>query len=353
MSSKKIVLVFGATGWVGGKVVDLLLQRSDEVTVKAFVRPTSDKKSLMDKGVGVVEGDLLQKDSLEKAFSADSKDAKDGVDVVIYCAATYMARRKGDTQAQDMIAFKSVVDAAKAGKIRRFVLTSVVACEKAVNVPHFHDKYLQEQYLKATGIPFISVRTGMFIDQTPQNDFLWSSLKTNFVPVVLHRTNVKMQFVHTDDYANALCRAAIDIPDEEIPWVKVLNFSAGSMASWEDIAAEFSRQLGRPIIAQAPAPGLSYILPVAGMFNELVHDLTLMFKFIDSGQFVIDDWADSKKYLGDLPTIQDTVTKYLVAQRAAGHDLSPEPPSLMKKMLPVLLIVILAAGVYYLSTAGK
>jgi nucleoside-diphosphate-sugar epimerase len=333
MSSKKIVLVFGSTGWVGGKVVNLLLQRSD-VTVKAFARPSSDQQSLIEKGATIVEGNLLEKDSLDTAFQPSAHLGRP-VDVVIYCAATYTARQKGDSEAQEMEAFHNVVDAAKAANVKRFVLASIIAAEKATSVPHFHDKFLQEQYLREVALPFISVRAGIFLDQAPQNDMLWTSLKKNFVPVVIHRVDAKMHFVHSDDFARALCRAALDIPTDNVPF-KILNIAAEPQASWEDVAAEFSRQLGRPITAQAPVPGLSILMPIAGVFSPVAHDMTLMFQFIDSDKYVVDDWTESKKYLGDPPTLWDTVAKYIAAQIAVGHDLSEEPPGMFKKLLQKL-----------------
>ncbi|MFW9769536.1 MAG: NAD-dependent epimerase/dehydratase family protein [Candidatus Thorarchaeota archaeon] len=72
------VLVTGATGFIGGRIVLLLLENGHDVV--AMVRSTSNIESLS-KNIEVREADLFEIESLEKAVQ--------GVDVVIHCAAYY------------------------------------------------------------------------------------------------------------------------------------------------------------------------------------------------------------------------------------------------------------------------
>lgn len=71
------VLVTGATGFVGGYVVDACLKRG--WSVAAFARPTSDVKELQARGVAVVQGNLGDPAACARALA----DA----DVVVHCAA--------------------------------------------------------------------------------------------------------------------------------------------------------------------------------------------------------------------------------------------------------------------------
>ncbi|MEU9213915.1 NmrA family NAD(P)-binding protein [Streptomyces sp. NPDC048415] len=56
------VLVVGATGSLGSKVVDELLGRGKNV--RALVRPASDASRLESRGVEIARGDMLNVDSL-------------------------------------------------------------------------------------------------------------------------------------------------------------------------------------------------------------------------------------------------------------------------------------------------
>src|SRR5258708_36805142 len=60
------VLVTGAGGFLGGHLVDVLLERGDEV--RAMVRPVEDGSHLRKlSGVEVVYGDLTDRESLKRA----------------------------------------------------------------------------------------------------------------------------------------------------------------------------------------------------------------------------------------------------------------------------------------------
>ena len=59
------VLVTGAAGFLGGHLVDMLLERGDEV--RAMVRPVEDASRLRTlPGVEIVQGDLTDAQSLKQ-----------------------------------------------------------------------------------------------------------------------------------------------------------------------------------------------------------------------------------------------------------------------------------------------
>ena len=195
MTTTLPVLVVGATGSLGGKVVDDLLKRGK--SVRALVRPTSDASRLESRGVEIARGDMLDLDSLVAAMH--------GADAVITTAAGYT---RGGKNAQDIdtIGNSNLAEAAHRTGIRRFVLTSILTSDQTPNVPHFWHKKVAEDKLEQLGVPFIALRPGAFIDQV-------ASMGGNPVEkgrmMWLGKTNVPLTFVHTSDLA-AYLAAAVD-----------------------------------------------------------------------------------------------------------------------------------------------
>lgn len=73
-------------------------------------------------------------------------------------AAGYTRNSKGDSAKTDTIGYQNLVDATKEAGIPRFVLISILESDKAVNVPHFHNKYLTEKYLIEKQQPYLPKR---------------------------------------------------------------------------------------------------------------------------------------------------------------------------------------------------
>ena len=75
-NAKPTILLTGATGYVGGRLLPRLL--SSRYSVRCAVRNTESLSRFLDKGVEVVKADLLDADSVAAAM--------DGVQVAYYLA---------------------------------------------------------------------------------------------------------------------------------------------------------------------------------------------------------------------------------------------------------------------------
>ncbi|MFI2206725.1 SDR family oxidoreductase [Streptomyces sp. NPDC020192] len=189
------VLVVGATGALGGRVVDELLARGK--TVRALVRPTSDASKLQDKGVEIARGDILDLDSLTAAMQ--------GADAVITTAAGYTG---GDKKAQDVdtLGNANLAEAAHRTGIRRFALTSILTSDQTPDVPHFWHKKLAEDKLEQLGVPFVALRPGAFLAQV--TTLAGNPLDKGWV-LWMAKPDIPLTFVHTSDLA-AYLAAAVD-----------------------------------------------------------------------------------------------------------------------------------------------
>src|SRR3954454_5050205 len=137
------ILVTGATGAVGRQVVEQLVRRGAEV--RALVRDPA--KARFPGGVSVVQGDLLDVDSVRGAFA--------GVSTLFLLNAV-----APDEFTQALIA----LNLARAAGVERLVYLSVIHSDLYVNVPHFAGKFGVERMIEQLGFNATILRPAYFMN---------------------------------------------------------------------------------------------------------------------------------------------------------------------------------------------
>lgn len=137
------ILVTGATGTVGRKVVDQLIRRG--TTVRALVRQPADAR--LPAGVEIAKGDLLDVDSLRAAMQ--------GVSTLFLLNGVV-----AEEFTQALIALNLARDAG----IERIVYLSVIHSDIYANVPHFAGKFGVERMIEAMGLQATILRPAYFMD---------------------------------------------------------------------------------------------------------------------------------------------------------------------------------------------
>lgn len=108
------LLVTGATGKVGSRLVHHLAQRGERV--RALVRDAERAASLRQPNVELVVGDLQQPGSLAAAVT--------GVDTIVHCAAFFRGATPEQAQAVNDAGTQALAHAARDAGVRRFLFTS-------------------------------------------------------------------------------------------------------------------------------------------------------------------------------------------------------------------------------------
>ena len=137
------ILVTGATGNVGSNVVEQLVNRGADV--RALVRDPS--KAEFPAGVEVVQGDLLDVDSLRSAMEGAS---------TLFLLNGVVA----DEFTQALIA----LNVAREAGIERIVYLSVIHSDIYVNVPHFAGKFAVERMIEQMGMSATILRPAYYMD---------------------------------------------------------------------------------------------------------------------------------------------------------------------------------------------
>jgi uncharacterized protein YbjT (DUF2867 family) len=300
MNSKKVVTVVGATGSLGLKIVKAL--KDKDVQVRAMVRATSNRTRLQELGVtDFVTADMMDPGSLAKAFSAQPKS-----DAIIASAAGYTHHSKGDSPKTDTIGYRNLVDATKAAGIPRFVLISILECDKAKEVSHFYHKYLAEEYLREKGQPYVALRAGVFLDQA--RDFVLAKVQKGVFPVFVPGTSYGM--IYTPDLARYAAIAATSLPENQLN--TAIDVGWDTPATGAAVAQAFSKVLGKTVVARPAFPSfvVNVMLPFVGMFVGAVNDMNAMVKWMGTGVYTSKNTKRQKELFDDLPSVEEAVRRY-------------------------------------------
>ncbi len=158
MKQNKQVLVFGATGNMGGATARELLRRGWRV--RAVSRdPGSEKAAaLASLGAEVVQGDMEDRASLEAAF--------DGIRRVFSVQNWTISGTEGEIRQGKLVA-----EAAQSAGVEHLVYGSAGSGDPDTGVPHFDAKLVVEAYMRQLGLPFTIIRPVPFMELLSEKEF--------------------------------------------------------------------------------------------------------------------------------------------------------------------------------------
>ena len=217
------ILVTAATGNVGRNIVEQLVKRGADV--RALVRDPS--KAHFPAGVEVVQGDMLDVDSLRSAVS--------GVSTLFLLNAVVP-----DEFTQALIA----LNVAREAGIERIVYLSVIHSDLYVNVPHFAGKFGVERMIEQMGFNATILRPAYFMD----NDITIKDVVTGYgiYPMPIGEKGLAM--VDARDVGEI---AAIELVRREQSAVPLpldyINLVGPDTLTGADAAAVWTDVLGRTI----------------------------------------------------------------------------------------------------------
>ncbi|MCO5413347.1 SDR family oxidoreductase [Ralstonia mojiangensis] len=218
------ILVTGATGRVGRQVVNQLVNRGADV--RALVRDPS--KADFPASVNVVQGDMLDLESLRRAFA--------GVRTLFLLNAV-----AGDEFTQALIA----LNVARESGVERVVYLSVMHAERFVNVPHFAVKSGAERMIEQMGFSATILRPAYFMD----NEHMAKDVIVNHgvYPMPIGSKGIAM--VDTRDIAEVAAIELIrrDTAPGKLP-IETINLVGPDTLTGAELASIWSQTLGRPIV---------------------------------------------------------------------------------------------------------
>ncbi|AIX73320.1 MAG: NmrA/HSCARG family protein [Mixta calida] len=218
------ILVTGATGRVGQHVVKQLVKRG--AAVRVLTRDPS--KANLPSGVDVVQGDMLDVDSLRKAFTNVS---------TLFLLNTVA----GDEFTQAII----TLNIAREYGVKRVVYLSVLHADRFVNVPHFAVKSGAERMLEKMGFSATILRPAYFID----NDLMIKDVIFNHgvYPMPIGSKGIAMVDVRDIAEVAAIELIRRDQAQGELA-SETINLVGPDTLTGMDVAAIWTEILGRQVI---------------------------------------------------------------------------------------------------------
>ncbi|MBZ9843254.1 SDR family oxidoreductase [Mesorhizobium sp. CA5] len=217
------ILVTGATGNVGSQVVNQLVKRGADV--RALVRDPS--KANFPASVAVVQGDLIDVDSLRSAFS--------GVSTLFLLNAVVP-----DEFTQALIA----LNLAREAGIERIVYLSVIHGELYANVPHFAGKLAVERMIEQMGVNATILRPAYFMN----NEFMIKDVILSYGVYPMPIGSKGLAMVDARDIAEV---AAIELLRREQTEIALpldrINLVGPDTLTGTDVAGIWTEVLGRQI----------------------------------------------------------------------------------------------------------
>jgi uncharacterized protein YbjT (DUF2867 family) len=243
--------VTGITGNVGGEVANSLLAAGQKV--RALVRDEQKGAPWKQRGCEVAVADIHDAGSLKKAFA--------GAEGVFAMAPPVFDPKPGFPEARSMAAaLRAALEAARPGRV--VYLSTIGAQSTRENLLTQHT--IIEKELRGVPVPITFLRPGWFME-----NFSWDvapARDKGVIPSFLHPLDKVFPMVATEDIG----RVAAELLEETWTGARVVELEGPRRVSPNDVAATFSKLLGKPVRMELAAhEKWEEIFRAQGMTNPL------------------------------------------------------------------------------------
>ncbi len=225
-----MVLLTGATGYIGSRLLPLLEQR--DVRVRCLARKPEKLQPQVAKMTEVVKGDVLERPTLDEALS--------GVTTAYYLV--HLMASSANFEKQDREAAKNFGAAAKEAGVQRIIYMGGLGEEADPKLsPHLRSRHEVGRILRDSGVETIEFRASVVLGNGSLSFDLIRSL-TNRLPVMIcpRWLATPTQPVAVNDML-AYLLAALDLPPGES---QVYEVGSSDVVTYGQLIQEYARQQG-------------------------------------------------------------------------------------------------------------
>ena len=285
------VLVAGATGEVGGRVVRQLLAQG--VPVRAIGRHPDKLTALAALGAETVNADLRDAAAVRRAC--------DGVHQVFTTVNNVMGHGATSPGRVDVKAHESLCAAARDAGIQRLVYLSARDMTGDSPVDFFRTKHAIEGVIRDSGVPFVFLRPGAFMETWV--GMLAGGIRKNGTAILFGNGQTVANFIAITDVADMSVRVLLDdaVVNEAIEIGGPSNVSLG------DIVTLLESHMGVTVKRRhIPTAALWVGGLVVRPFKEVASRFMRMGYYTATHDGAFADWSVASKRFGVNPMSIET-----------------------------------------------
>ena len=227
-SKSRLILLTGATGYIGNRLLPLLQQRNGRL--RCLVRNSAVIRSKVSESTEIVQGDVLDRRSLAAAL--------EGVSTAYYLVHTMGCST--DFEKLDRDAAENFRAAAKKAGVQRIIFLGGLGEDADPKLSgHLRSRHEVGRILRASGVETIEFRASVVIGHGSTSFDLIRSL-TNRLPVMIcpRWLATPTQPIAVGDVLAYLV-AALDLPRGES---RVFEIGSGDVVTYGQLIQEYARQ---------------------------------------------------------------------------------------------------------------
>ena len=191
-----MILIVGVTSRLGRAVAERLLHRG--IPFRAACRNVAKAEWLSERGINVVKIDVTSGVGLAEVVA--------GSDQVVSCVHGLLGNSRNSIEQIDVRGHAALIDACVGAKIQRFVYVSALGASLSHPSEFWRAKARTEQHLKASGIQYVILRPGAFMDLYA-HDMIGSAVLSGKTVFLLGGGTTPRNLIAVADVADAVIKA--------------------------------------------------------------------------------------------------------------------------------------------------
>lgn len=229
MSTQPLLLITGATGYVGGRLLERLSR--EPVRLRAMARKPEGVRGRWGERVEVMAGDVLDPASLA--------DVLEGVDTAYYLI--HSMGGGGDFEAKEAESARNFGNAARDAGVKRIVFLGGLADERQGLSPHMRSRHQTGRILRESGVPVVEFRASIILGA--------GSLSFEMIRALVQRLPIMItpKWVHVEAQPIAvedLIAYLVQVLDLEEKQSGIYEIGGADVVSYKEIMKVFARARG-------------------------------------------------------------------------------------------------------------